>query len=194
VKKIPTLYRREFKETGGVLRTLPLVTTGCEWVGAGEGVATEKIDGSCCAIIDGLFYKRYDAKRGKTPPQGAILCQEAPDPVTGHWPCWVRVTDASADRWYRNAYFNTPWAEEDGTYEAVGPHFQKNPYGLDDDYLERHGRIKLPDCPRDFEGIKDYLRKHNIEGIVWHRGNGDMCKIKRSDFGFKWPGKDRDWE
>lgn len=29
----------------------------------GEGFATEKIDGSCCVIIDGVFYKRYDAKQ-----------------------------------------------------------------------------------------------------------------------------------
>ena len=25
-----------------------------------------------------------------------------------------------------------------------------------------------------------------MEGIVFHRENGEMCKIKRSDFGFKW--------
>ena len=36
---------------------LPNITPGMEWVITGEGVATEKIDGSCCAIIDGVFYK-----------------------------------------------------------------------------------------------------------------------------------------
>ena len=44
------------------------------------------------------------------------------------------------------------------------------------------------------EGIKEYLSAHEIEGIVWHRGNGEMCKIKRSDFGFEWPVKDKDGE
>ena len=64
MKKIPTLFEREFANhrVVGITNT---VTTGMEWVLAGEGVATIKWDGSCCAIIDGLFYKRYDAKKGK---------------------------------------------------------------------------------------------------------------------------------
>lgn len=190
MKKMPTLFKRVFGERGGVLRTLPEVTPGCEWVLHGEGVPTEKVDGSCCAIIGGKFYKRYDAKRGKVPPAGAIPCQEAPDPVTGHWPHWVAVNpNNSGDKWYWNAYVNTPWVTEDGTYEAVGPHFQNNPYGLDDDYLEKHGRIKLWNVPRDFEGLRAYLMVNEIEGIVWHRGNGEMCKLKRTDFGYKWPVK-----
>ena len=190
MKKMPTLFKRVFGERGGVLRTLPEVTPGCEWVLHGEGVPTEKVDGSCCAIINGKFYKRYDAKRGKVPPAGAIPCQEAPDPVTGHWPHWVAVNpNNSGDKWYWNAYVNTPWVTEDGTYEAVGPHFQNNPYGLDDDYLEKHGRIKLWNVPRDFEGLRAFLMVNEIEGIVWHRGNGEMCKLKRTDFGYKWPVK-----
>ena len=28
------------------------------------------------------------------------------------------------------------------------------------------------------------LKKHEIEGIIFHKGNDEMCKIKRSDFGF----------
>jgi hypothetical protein len=190
MKKMPTLFVREFGDRGVIKRTLDLVTPGCEWVAAGEGVSTEKVDGSCCAIIGGRLYKRYDAnvQKGRKPPAGAILCQDKPDPMTGHWPCWVAVDSTnSADRWYWNAYVNTPWAAKDGTYEAVGPHFQNNPYGLDDDFLERHGRIKLKDCPTDYEGIKEYLRTHEIEGVVWHRDNGEMCKIKRSDFGLPWP-------
>ena len=53
--------------------------------------------------------------------------------------------------------------------------------------MERHGRIVIKDFPRDFEGMREYFRTHEIEGVVFHRGNGEMCKIKRSDFGFKWP-------
>ena len=190
MKKMPTLFKREYKAGGGVLRVLREVTPGCEWVMKGEGVATEKVDGSCCALINGGFYKRYDAKRGRAAPRGGIPCQEAPDPVTGHWPFWVKVDPLKPeDKWFSAAINNAHWVREDGTYEAVGPHFQGNPYGLDMDYLERHGRIKLEDCPRDYDGIREYLRTHEIEGIVWHRGKGEMCKIKRSDFGFKWPVK-----
>lgn len=38
------------------------------------------------------------------------------------------------------------------------------------DILVKHGSVVLEDVPRDFEGIKEYLRTHMIEGIVFHRG------------------------
>ena len=63
MKKIPTLFERRF-ENHRVVEVLPTVTPGMEWVLEGEGDATVKIDGSCCAIIEGIFYKRYDAKKG----------------------------------------------------------------------------------------------------------------------------------
>lgn len=126
-----------------------------EWVLDGEGVATEKIDGSCCAIIGGVFYKRYDAKRGKTPPADAIPCCE-PDPITGHWPHWVRVDENDKSNiWYVEAYRNADCPTEDGTYEAIGPHFRSNSYGLEKDVIEKHGIRILQGVPRDF-GIKSY--------------------------------------
>lgn len=164
------------------------VTPGFEWVMSGEGEATEKVDGAACAIIGGTLYKRYDAKGGKTPPKGAIPCQPFADPYTGHWPHWVACNDRKAeDRWFIRALRNTPWATEDGTYEAVGLHFNGNPYGLDDDFLERHGRIKVKDFPRTFEDMKEYLRTHPIEGVVFWKDGEPMCKIRRKDFGFRWP-------
>ena len=186
---MPTLFKREFGDRGGVVDVLPEVAPGCDWVLAGEGVATEKVDGACCAVIGGVLHKRFDAKPGRTIPDGALPCQPAPDPITGHWPHWVPVDPLNkADKWFIRALRDSPWCVDDGTYEAVGPHFQGNPYGLDDDFLERHGRRKLEDCPRSFEGIREYLRAHeNMEGVVWHRGNGEMCKMKRTDFGMKWP-------
>lgn len=188
MKKIPTLFKREFGTSGSIERALPDVTPGCEWVLDGEGEATEKVDGAACAIIGGVFYRRYDAKQGKEPPDGAIPCREKPDPYTGHWPHWVKVDAKSkGDRWFVAAYENTPWCREDGTYEAVGVHFQSNPYGLDADFLERHGRIKIKDCPRTFDGIREYLRAHAIEGIVFYKDGEPQCKIKRTDFGFPWP-------
>ena len=189
MKKIPTMYFREY-DGGRFIRIRDRVMPGCEFVAAGRGEATEKVDGSACAIIGGVYYKRYDAnvRKGRLPPVGGIACQPEPDHVTGHWPFWVPVTrEDPADRHLVAAYDNTPWNREDGTYEAVGRHFQTNPYGLDADFLERHGRIKLPDCPRDFEGIREYLRTHEIEGIVWWLDGEPRCKIKRTDFGFEWP-------
>ena len=190
MKKIPTLFEREF-DAHRVVKVLDKVAAGCEWVLAGEGEATEKVDGAACAIINGELYKRYDAKKGRAIPDGAIPCQPSPDPYTGHWPHWVKVKPGySGDRWFVAAYENSPWNREDGTYEAVGVHFQSNPYGLDADFLEEHGRIKIKGCPRTYEGIREWLRTHEIEGIVFWRDGKPGCKIKRSDFGFAWPVKD----
>lgn len=189
MKKIPTLFERVY-ENHCVADILPNVTHGMEWVLDGDGIATVKIDGSCCAIIDGEFYKRYDAKRGKNPPTGALPCCD-PDPITGHWPHWVKVSqDDKSNKWFIRAYENTPGEVLDGTYEAIGPHFQGNPYGLSDDILERHGAKEIFP-PRTFDGLREYLKQHNIEGIVFWKDGEPQCKIKRSDFGFVWPEKYR---
>lgn len=152
----------------------------------GDGIATEKRDGSCCAVIGGEFYKRYDAKHGKKPPDGAIPCC-APDKITGHWPHWIRISEyEKPDKWFVYAYKNSGSPKEDGTYEAIGPHFQSNPYGMDTDVIEKHGTIILNDVPRTFDGIKKYLSDHYIEGIVFWKDGEPKCKIKRSDFGYEW--------
>ncbi len=183
MKKIPTLFEREFKNHR-VVAIIPNVTAGLEWVLEGKGVATEKIDGSCTAIINGEFYKRYDAKKGRKAPDGAIPCCE-PDQITGHHPHWVKVNENNpADKWFVIAYQNTN-NRTDGTYEAIGEHFQGNPHGCDCDMLVRHGETIL-DVPRTFEGIKQYLTDHYIEGIVFWLDGEPRCKIKRSDFGLEW--------
>ena len=184
MKKIPTLFERVFdghKIVGVTEKVIP----GMEWVLEGEGLATVKIDGSCCAILGGTFYKRYDAKKGKKPPANAIPCCD-PDPVTGHWPHWVPVDfNNPADKWFVAAFNNTV-TREDGTYEAVGPHFQGNPYGLLRDILTRHGNVVV-ELDRSFEGIRAVLEENHIEGIVFWKDREPQCKIKRSDFGFAWP-------
>jgi hypothetical protein len=182
MKKIPTLFERSYANHR-VVAISDKITAGMEWVMNGEGIATIKIDGSCCAIINGEFYKRYDAKKGKTPPAGAIPCCDA-DPITGHHPHWVKVEDVPENKWYVNAYNNTP-DRRDGTYEAIGVHFQGNPYGLCDDILEPHG-VKIVEVERTFEGIKQYLSTNYIEGIVFWKDGEPRCKIKRSDFGLQW--------
>ena len=190
MKKIPSLFIREF-EGHNVKNITEQVTPGCEWVINGEGIATEKYDGTCCLIQDKKLYKRYDAKQGKQPPEGAIPCQPEPDPITTHWPHWVLVSENKPDdKWFIEA-----WNKLDkenlvnGTYELCGPHFQTNPYDLEYDAFYKHGDKVLENVPRTFKGIKNYLENHYIEGIVFHRENGEMCKIKRTDFGFIWNNK-----
>ena len=197
MKKIPTLSERKFinHEVVGVS---PTVAPGMEWVLEGKGVATVKIDGSCCAIIDGKFYKRYDAKNRKKVPAGSIPCCE-PDPVTGHWPHWAPVDrDNPSDKWFVKALNNYAVActyvvnghktyyIPEGTYEAVGPHFQGNPYELGYDTLSLHGKHEV-DVERTFEGIRKWLEENAEEGLVFWLDGEPRCKIKRRDFGFDWP-------
>jgi len=191
MKKIPTLFEREFKDHN-VIKILPKVHPGMEWVLKGEGVATVKYDGSCCAIIDGEYYKRYDCKKGKIPPEGFIPCCE-PDTITGHWPGWVKVDEKNpADKWFVTAYEMTVILENygmklsDGTYEAVGRCFQNNPYNFTSNKLIKHGK-EIVEVERTFDGIKKYLSEHEIEGLVFWKDGIPQCKIKRSDFGFEWP-------
>lgn len=192
MKKMKTLFKREFKNHR-LVGTLPIIEEGCEWVLNGEGIATEKLDGTCCLIQDGILYKRFDYKQGRTLPEGAIPCQEAADPITGHFPHWVKVDENNpSDKYHIEAFKYTAKYYDvlpNGTYELIGPHFNGNPYNIDTDKLIIHGYIVLADVQRTYEGIKQYLKDHYIEGIVFHRGNGEMCKIKRTDFGFEWNNK-----
>lgn len=193
MKKIPTLFEREYKDHK-VVGIKPIVTIGCEWVLEGKGIATIKYDGSCCAIINGEFYKRYDAKKGKQPPTGAIPCQQKPDPITGHWPHWVKVSKENpADKWYIAALsfsLDLYLIDEtcNATYEAVGKHFQGNPYNMGFDMLIKHGQDIIKNCPRSFEGLNNFLLNNKIEGIVFWKDGEPKCKIKRSDFGYTWGG------
>ncbi len=184
MKKIPTLFLREF-EHHRVKSILPEVTTGMDWVLKGEGIATVKWDGSCCAIIEGKFYRRYDAKNGKKIPSGAIPSMDAPDPVTGHFPCWVECSKENpADKWYIDAWNHTA-DRSDATYEAIGPQFQKNPYKLEKNILIKHG-IDVVEVERTFDGIRTFLERNDIEGLVFWKDGEPQCKIKRKDFNFKW--------
>ena len=190
MKKIPTLFTRIY-ENHRIVAIKDEITPGCE-EGFKNGIATVKIDGSCCAIIDGRFYKRYDAKKGKKPPEGAIPCCD-PDPVTGHWPHWVEIDKNNlADKWFVQAKQLTEMSIDynlnDGTYEAIGPHFQGNPYGLFADMLVPHGKM-IVDVDRTFESIINWLNEHKEEGLVFWINDEPICKIKRTDFGFKWPVK-----
>lgn len=184
MKKIPTLFTRVY-ENHKIVDILPEITPGCEEAFK-NGIATIKVDGSCCAVIDGEFYKRYDAKKGKKAPEGAIPCCD-PDPVTGHHPHWVKVNpDDPVDKWFVEAYANLGYLPGPGTYEAVGPHFNGNPYRLTKDILEPHG-VKRVTVPRRFDYIKRWLEENDAEGLVFWLNGEPVCKIKRSDFGFKWP-------
>ena len=204
MKKIPTMFKREFKDHK-VIGVLPEFTNPICMDALFLGKPTVKFDGSCCAVIGDRFYKRYDAKKGKTIPENAIKCQDEPDSTTGHLPCWVPVEPNNpADKWFIKAFNNFSNKNEisNGTYEAIGPHFQGNPYNLTEDTLVEHGKeivtdfhvseLKSVDINSSINFISNFLQHFNHEGIVFW-GNGEpICKIKRTDFGFEWPIKEHD--
>jgi hypothetical protein len=181
MKKIVSLFQRNY-DTDRLVRDE--IVPGAEWVVNGEGVATQKFDGTCCMVRDGNLYKRYDAKKGRTPPPDFEPAQDY-DEVTGHMPGWVPVTDDPADRWHREAFEGREYLP-DGTYELCGPKVQGNPEGYVEHALVAHGRVTLA-APRTFDELKAYLAERDIEGIVWHHPDGRMVKIKKKDFGFKRP-------
>ncbi len=187
MKKIPSLFKRDYE---GTRQVYDEVVPGTEWVLAGEGVATRKLDGTSCMVRAGALYKRYDARAGKAPPAGFEPAQDEADPVTGHWPGWLPVGEGPEDRWHREALAEAG-ALPDGTYELIGPKVQGNAERLDRHMLVPHGAELLGDAPRTFEGIRAYLAAHEIEGIVWWRAAGDpdcdKTKIKRRDFKLPWP-------
>ena len=65
MKKIISLFKRDYEGTRLVYDE---IVPGAEWVLADEDMATEKWDGTACLVRDGKLYKRYDAKKGQTPP------------------------------------------------------------------------------------------------------------------------------
>lgn len=185
MQKIISLFQRNY-ETDKLVRDE--VVPGAEWVLAGEGEATRKYDGTCCMVRDGRLFKRFEVKPGKQPPANFEASNDV-DENTGKQQGWVPVGDGPDDKWHREAFEQftaNAGVPIDGTYELVGPKVQGD--------AERFGRhlliahryaTRLPDCPRDFAGIRDYLAAHDIEGIVWHHIDGRMVKIKGRDFGIK---------
>lgn len=181
MKKIPSVFQRNY-DTDRLVRNE--VTPGCEWVLAGEGTPTEKLDGTCCLLREGVLYKRYELRRGKIAPVGFEAAQE-PDPATGDTPGWLPVGAGPEDQWFREALANV-LPGTSGTFELLGPKVQGNPYHLSRHDLFRHGSAHL-DVPCDYHSIQEWLSVRQIEGIVWHHPDGRMAKIKRRDFGYAWP-------
>ncbi len=190
MRKIVSLFARNFGTPVDDRKVRDEVMPEAAWVAAGEGFATRKWDGQAVLVRGGAAFKRYDAKPGRMPPADFQPVQPEPDPNTGHWPGWVPVTASD-----RPITLSLAWGSDnlfgggpvpDGTYEAVGPligtRHGSNPERLQEQRLVPHGVDLLPDAPRDFAGLRDYLRARDIEGIVWHHPDGRMAKIKKKDF------------
>jgi hypothetical protein len=186
MKKISTLFKKDPQDLGRVINE---VNPENEWVFT-EGIPTRKYDGTATAIIDGEIYKRYDVKKGRQVPDGAIPCQEA-DLITGHHPHWLKCShDKNEDKYFFEGFNSLAelGTVEDGTYELIGEKVQGNPEKIKGHHLVKHGAKVLQGLinPMTFENLKEYLEKVDIEGIVFHhKSDGRMCKLRKSDFGIR---------
>lgn len=179
MKKIPTMFERDEKTH----RVTPTVKPECAWVLAGEGVATKKWDGTCCAVIGGKLFKRYDGSKSKYLPPDFVPCDNA----DSHWHGWRPVGEGPEDRWHKTAWDALTAPLADGTYELIGPKVNQNPDRAEAHRFQRHGNTTYLHVPRDFDGLAAYLKDLDAEGIVFHHPDGRMAKIKGRDFGHKRP-------
>ncbi len=139
MKKIISLFKRDYQ---GNRLVYDEVVPGAEWVLRGEGIATEKFDGTACLIRNGILYKRYDRKltksaqrikrrhRGwvpskdqfKSAPEGWMPVEKEPDLHTAHWPGWLLVDfDKPENKWHKEAW-----------------------HIVEDEYLNGMGYFKMP--------------------------------------------------
>lgn len=192
MKKIPTIFDRDWN--GDRSRVVDKPHPDCAWVFAGEGVATKKLDGTCCLVRDGKLYKRHELKAGKSAPPGFEIVDH--DDETGKTVGWVPVGDGPEDRWHREGFAAAGGSSAaNGTYELVGPKVQGNPERFATIGIVPHASAytdieQPPD--RTFEDLRAWLADRDIEGLVFHHPDGRMAKIKLRDFGLKRVPRDRD--
>jgi len=179
MRKIPTIFKRNPENMREILHEHHL---DCEWVFNGEGVATRKYDGTCVKIENGNYFKRREVKKGRVAPNNFI--EEEFDENTGKRVGWVPVDRSlKEDRWHMETFSEKL---SDGTYELVGPKIQGNPEGYNVHALVKHEKAQVfKTVQRTFEGISDFMKDKDIEGIVFHHPDGRMGKIKKKDYGQK---------
>lgn len=182
MKKISTLF---VKDPHDLARVINKVSDENRWVTTGEVIATRKFDGSAAAIIQGELFKRFDAKKGRVIPSGAIACQEA-DNITGHHPHWLKCDRLKPEDKFFFEGFDNLKIKIDGTFELCGPKVQGNPEKLEKHMLMKHGSEVFDFSNFEFDDLKRFLLENDVEGIVFHHvSDGRMCKLRKSDFGIK---------
>jgi len=182
-----------FEWQEGRHKVSPQPRVGYAWVLCGDGLATEKLDGTNVRLttrnghLVRIEKRRHPKKSQKR--EGILdpwyIDADPNDPANKHIISAVSNTDTSG------------WPDGEHCCEAVGPKIQGNPLGLEVNvcvpFELRVGKIPIyHDAPRDWHALKEYLRDleslyspgHLAEGIVFHHPNGSMSKIRRKDFDY----------
>lgn len=193
MRKIPTVFVRDADDRKHVTSE---VTPGCEWVLAGEGVATRKYDGTCCLLVEresimsvmSLWWARREVKNGKAAPDNfvAVNYDEATDKTVG----WEPIAQSGFAQWHADALGmrfdpGEPW--ETGTYELCGPKINGNPDKFAVHVLVAHGTAMVLrsildlSTPSEVMSFARWAGEEGYEGIVWHHPDGRMAKLKARD-------------
>lgn len=188
MKKIPTLYLRDYTGESHGKHVTGELTPGCEWVLRDEGVATRKFDGTCCMLdADGRWWSRREVKPGKRAPVGFVhvTTDEKTLKVMG----WEPVENSGFAKYFAEAlaYHDALYPIiplEPGTYELIGEKINGNPevrpgHSLGHS-LVRHGLWDLGvGAPLDHIA---FCRARGWEGVVWHHPDGRMAQLKVRDY------------
>lgn len=182
MKKIPTLFQRNPNNRRYVT---DVVTPGCEWVLAGEGVPTRKYDGTCVMLdSDGRWWARREVKPGKAAPENYVPIST--DETTGKTMGWEPIEQSPFARFWREATDGLLPFYSPGTHELIGPKINGNPEDAHAHYLINHehstvinpGEVNVS----TWQAAIQSAREHGWEGIVWHHPDGRMAKLKVRDF------------
>lgn len=187
MQKIPTVFKRDPENMKCVLSE---VSPDCDWVLAGEGVATRKYDGTCCMFDGNQWWARREVRPGKKTPENFQAVNH--DENTGKTVGWELMSQSAFAKWHAEAVANTAMAYGEGpapgTYELCGPKVNGNPERLDDHLLLSHDQAEVVETTYltpDFDALRDLvveLGSRGVEGIVWHHQDGRMAKLKARDF------------
>lgn len=186
MKKIKTIFDRDWE---GDKRVINHFVGGVSEDILTQAKATEKVDGTNVRLtVRNHTVVRVEKRRN-------------PDKIQKHKgieePWYADASEGDPqDKYIFAAVRNTSLVDvPDGEWsgEALGPNIQGNLLNLDTNVvlLFSLGQAPvLPDCPTDYEALKDWLPRQKsmvgkdcgIEGIVWHCADGEMFKIKCKDF------------
>lgn len=183
MEKIPTIFER-----GPDFRVTDEVRVGCEWVFAGEGLATEKLDGTNVRLtVRAGKCVRLEKRRNPSKKQKQQGIKDG----------WYVDADefGKEDKWIYEAMQNTDlsdWPDGEHSAEALGPKIQGNSLGLDEHVCVPFNLVipSFDEIDRSFEGLRQslvvleshYSPSHLAEGVVFHHPDGRRAKIKRKDF------------
>ena len=191
MKKIPTLFLRDFDKPGHPVTDV--VNPECAWVfdDPTNVTARVKIDGTCMMRAeDGDWWARREVKPGKKWPEGYRIIET--DEVTGKTVCWEPAGQSPFAKFLTEALAAGDGGEP-GTYELVGPKINGNPKRTNRHALISHdshdaGMRSTAYVWADLTGPAEVrwavlaMGRDGHEGIVFTHTDGRRAKIKARDF------------